>query len=74
MDSSMSTALVGIPTAPNGDLTRETSERAESPDDQDRRPDTLDDIDDMGEELAVRHGATLVSTCSKSAVEMRGID
>lgn len=52
---------VGVLTAPKGDLTREASEPAECSDDQDRRPDTLDDVDDMGEEFAVRDGATLVS-------------
>jgi hypothetical protein len=56
---------VGVPTAPKGDLTRETSERAESPEDEDRRPYNLDDVDDMGEEVAIRHRATLLSTRSK---------
>src|SRR5690349_4055297 len=60
---------VSVPTAPKGDLTRETSERAEPPDDEDRRPDALDDVDDMGKEIAIRHRATLLST-RKCALEM----
>ena len=36
-------------------LTSETSEGAESSDDQDGRPDAFDDVDHVGEELAVGH-------------------
>ena len=49
-------------TARGDDLTDVTSKRAESPDDQNRRPDSLDDVHDVGEEFAIRHGAAESAT------------
>ena len=46
---------VRVEPALDGDLVRELRERAEPADDEDRRPDAFDDIDDVGEELVVRH-------------------
>ena len=49
----------GVLTARGHDVADVTSKRAESPDDQNRRPDSFDDVDDVGEELAIRHGGSV---------------
>ena len=62
----------GVLTARRDDLADVASERAESPDDQDRRPDSFDDVDGVGEELAIGHGG-LSSTRLRDPASLSGV-